>query len=431
MKTEKDKEIDDLFKRGLEPSDAGQGHMEEDWSAMEQMLREQKKRPVIIYWLPILGSVAAVLLLVIGWWLLRPIVNPRRRETQQMAANKIDKDSLGDVKSKVIPEGKTTQKSQIAKNTGTITPPEVLDGQNLHNHHHVADMANNITTGRRAHNYKNNNIVRGKDGSLIKQDNNTGVQIIGHDRQYTADLIAYNPGTVINGQQSINGTIEPGNFLSHEVSNRSVQISKRKTSFAYRPQFALTVLAASDKNGVGSFQQTKPGNNAGLMLSMSLGKRFVITTGAVYDAKQYISSFANYHTTYQFPTDPVSVLANCKMFDIPLNIDYRVFNTYRNKISVGTGVSSYLMLNESYQYNYPEYGASGPARYNVPNPDKYLFSIINFQATYERQINSNVGITLQPYMKLPLSAVGASQVRLQSTGVAVGLTWNLRSSSKP
>jgi len=162
---------------------------------------------------------------------------------------------------------------------------------------------------------------------------------------------------------------------------------------------------------------------------MSL-KRFTISTGATYDAKQYMGDFPQYHTSYQFPTAPVSVIGNCKMFDIPLNIDYRIINGYRNKISIGTGISSYLMLHESYQYNYAEY-ATGPARYNVPNPDKYLFSIVNLQATYERQISSTVGIALQPYLKLPLSGVGASQIRLQSTGLALGLTWNLNQSSKP
>jgi hypothetical protein len=402
--------------------------MEEDWNAMEQMLHERKKRPVIIYWLPVLGSVAALLLLVIGWWVLKPVVN-RRRDAQQVAVNKIDTVTPGVVKPKMVPSATTAREQQIAENTDTVTPPEAEDRQNLRDNKNTANLANNANTGRRGHNSIKNGLIK-HNGTHDQADNNAVVQS-NYNKQYIGDLVAYNPGASINGKQTTNGTIEPGDFLTHDVSNKSVQVTKRKIPYASRPQFAITVLAASDKNGVGSFQQTKPGNNAGLLFSVGLGKRFIISTGAVYNAKQYISSFANYHTAYQFPTNPVSVQANCKMFDIPLNIDYRIFNSYRNKISIGTGVSSYLMLHESYQYNYAEYGTAGPTHYNVPNPDKYLFSIVNFQATYERQINSTVGITLQPYMKLPLSAVGASQVRLQSTGVAVGLTWNLNSSSKP
>jgi len=229
------------------------------------------------------------------------------------------------------------------------------------------------------------------------------------------------------------GIISPANVLPKDNANKTVQVAanrKKLTTNGYKPQFAITALASSDKNGVNSFQQAKPGTNVGLMFSMGISKRFTISTGAIYAAKQYQTDFAGYHTNYQFPTNPTNVLADCKMFDIPLNIDYKIFNTYRNKISIGTGVSSYLMLHESYQFSYAGY-SDGPTHYNVPNPNKYLLSIINFQATYERQINSNVGITLQPYMKLPLSAVGASQVRLQSTGVAIGVTWNLKSSSNP
>ena len=89
------------------------------------------------------------------------------------------------------------------------------------------------------------------------------------------------------------------------------------------------------------------------------------------------------------------------------------------------------MMHESYEYNYADAANAGPEYFNVKNPDKYLFSILNLQATYQRQINSKVGISIQPYMKLPLSTIGASQVRLQTAGMAVGLNWNINSRTKP
>jgi hypothetical protein len=83
------------------------------------------------------------------------------------------------------------------------------------------------------------------------------------------------------------------------------------------------------------------------------------------------------------------------------------------------------MLKESYKFNYADPYATGPSNFNVPNSSGYFFGVLNLNATYERQLNSKVGISLQPYLKLPLTNIGYSQSRLQSTGVAVGLTWNL------
>jgi hypothetical protein len=119
------------------------------------------------------------------------------------------------------------------------------------------------------------------------------------------------------------------------------------------------------------------------------------------------------------------------MLDIPLNINYQVYSRQGNKISLGTGLSSYFMLREDYKFNYTDSQATGPVTYTVINKNRNILSVLNLDATYTHQINSKVGVTVQPYLKVPLSDVGASQVRLQSTGVALGLSWYLNASSKP
>src|SRR5665213_1726392 len=85
MKKDKDKELDDLFKNGLADPGSEAGYREEDWDAFEQMLDKPKKRPGIIFWLPILSS-AAALLLFFGWWFFKPQVI-KHNEHQQVGAN--------------------------------------------------------------------------------------------------------------------------------------------------------------------------------------------------------------------------------------------------------------------------------------------------------------------------------------------------------
>ncbi|MGZ3820541.1 MAG: hypothetical protein ACXVB6_08120, partial [Mucilaginibacter sp.] len=199
-----------------------------------------------------------------------------------------------------------------------------------------------------------------------------------------------------------------------------------------RPQFALGIIASSDLNGVNSsFQQTKVGGNFGATFGVTFGQKWTVSTGAMYAIKPYLTNFNNYHTAYKFPTQPSSVNANCRMLDIPLNINYQVYKVHANKITLGSGLSSYFMLREDYKFNYSNTYVTGPSNYTVINKNKNILSVLNLDATYEHQISSKVGVTIQPYLKVPLSDVGASQVRLQTTGVAVGLNWNLNSSAKP
>ena len=45
------------------------GYVEGDWDALENMLDKHKNRKgIVIFWLPLLSSVAALLLLFLGWW---------------------------------------------------------------------------------------------------------------------------------------------------------------------------------------------------------------------------------------------------------------------------------------------------------------------------------------------------------------------------
>jgi hypothetical protein len=237
--------------------------------------------------------------------------------------------------------------------------------------------------------------------------------------------------------------VEPGSIITRPVHSFDLEKTEYnpegnfknnkniiKQPTAFRPQYALSVLAAPDINGVGSFQQSKVGTNVGLLFSAGLLGKLTISTGVLYSAKPYTMAFQNYHTQYQFTENPVNVTADCRMLDIPLNIDYQLFNKHQNKISIGTGLSSYIMLNESYKFNYADSYVTGPSNYNVPNSGKYFFGVLNLNATYQRQLNSKVGISFQPYLKLPLTNLGYGQVRLQTTGMAVGLTWNLNSLSK-
>ena len=86
MNIEKDDNLDKLFKTGLEDPVNEPAFRDTDWDAMEQMLDKRKKRSAIVYWLPIVSSAAALVIIFLGYLFLRTdVVKPGKKD--QVAAN--------------------------------------------------------------------------------------------------------------------------------------------------------------------------------------------------------------------------------------------------------------------------------------------------------------------------------------------------------
>ncbi|MGF7081335.1 hypothetical protein [Mucilaginibacter sp. UYCu711] len=430
----KEKGIDDIFKHSLQDPVQETEFAESDWDAFEHML-DKEKPARRIYWLPLLSAAAAVILVFLGWLMFKPEATTTQQGTQQIAGNKPAK--TGDQPANVTSHGQQPQMAatnQPGKSNDVISKPAnaVKDEQTTTQQNKVAQAytANNL-----------NKAKRGKYGSSLPAGlkypaKNEAIAQTGTDpiRSYnTLAAVSLMPGITpidyTSGQVLAANNVVPKS-ATRPLTASKVEVKKTGTS-SFHPLYAITALASSEINGVGSFQSASKGTNIGLMFTAGV-KKLSLSTGVNYSVKPYSLPFSQYTTTYNFKSKPEYVTADCRVLDIPINIGYQVYNKSSNKITLGTGISSYIMMHESYTYDYGDQAkVYGPSYYAVRGKGKYMFSIMNLQATYERKINSNVGLSLQPYFKIPLSAIGYSQVKVQTFGVAVGLNWNINSLTKP
>jgi cytoskeletal protein RodZ len=430
----KEKGIDDIFKHSLKDPVETE-FRESDWDAFESMLDKDKPAGKV-FWLPWISAAAAVILVFLGVWMFKPQAT-NTQQTQQMTGNKPAKTG-GEPTTVTQP----VQQPQVAATTDPAKVNDVIskpantvkDEQTTTQQNKVAQhyTANNVTTVKRdkggssissgvKHGGKNDMIAR-VNADTIRPYNNTTLAAVSLMLGITP--VDYTGGEVLAANDvSTQPAIRP-------LDASKVEVKKTSTS-SFHPLFAITALASSEINGVGSFNSASKGTNIGLMFTAGV-KKLSISTGVNYSVKPYTLPFSAYTTTYKFKSQPEYVTADCRVLDIPINIGYQVYNKAKNKITLGTGISSYIMMHESYTYDYGDQAkVYGPSYYAVAGKGKYLWSIMNLQATYERKINSNVGLSLQPYLKLPLSSIGYSQVRVQTFGVAVGLNWNINSLTKP
>ena len=482
MNTEKDEDIDKLFKNGLEDPVNESAFREADWDAMEQLLDKDKKRPVIIFWLPVVGSAAALIVIFIGYLFLNPEAVKPGKKDQVATVHPADTGAESTVgvqtKNKTGTSGEPVRQAADSSEqkmhtvqyavTPSAHPSNGKNGKSFFplspgkdRRDAAGGIANNINDGAGSKINKTtrtNNLASAKAGKGTKVKTGAASDIDQADDKIdqNGNVIATNVSpvnttgvdTAGNKTEAVNAGNKAGLEPTDDKNKQKNNIADNKTvkmdtgsklkvkglsrGSPHRPVFAFGVLASSDLNGVNSpLQQSRVGGNFGATLSVTFAKKWTISSGASYDIKPYLTSFSNYRTNYYFVNQPSSVNADCRMLDIPININYQVYSHRANNLSLGTGLSSYFMLRESYKFNYADSYATGPAGFTVTNQNHNILSVLNLDAIYTHQINSKIGVTVQPYLKVPLSNVGASQVRLQSTGVALGLSWNINAYSKP
>ncbi len=394
-------DIDQLFREGLNPEDDFLTYQDADWLKLKKRLdgNAQKRRGV--FWLTRLSGVAALILLFFAIRMFLPESQKQivqEAEVQQSDLKLQEKQDMPIVSPEVK---KTVRKTEPISRT--------LLAQNKPSEEQLPNKQLNDNSSEK----KLNNV----DSTQVE---NLSIP------QTTAEQ-KVNPGKYITNHPDI---AKPADQKRSSTDDLLFAPNERPNKLPEPEQQAhkltLSVLASPDYNGVNNLNNASLGNDFGLLVTIKIAKNWSLSTGGVYAKKLYETGFGNYNPSKNIWDEyyPKSVTADCRVLDIPLNINYILVAGKNTTISFGTGISSYIMLREDYRFSYEELDSNTAVAYHVVNENQHWLSVLNFQATFEQRLNSKVSVGLQPYMKLPLSNIGFAGVKLQSLGMAVILNWN-------
>lgn len=263
------------------------------------------------------------------------------------------------------------------------------------------------------------------DGSVIQSNTNTPQNIITNN-----DLLSQKPeSSQINrlnkkDLKPLAVQLKPQlpNFpiASEEVLAKPVVANAKKSKWS---NLGIRLAFAPDANAVENFSSFAIGKSAGILLEYKISKRFVVQAGAIYASKNYDTSIDNYHAWAKNwttrPIKPNNVEGTCKMIDLPLNVRFNVFQKPNQTWFVSSGVSSYLMLKETYEYYYdtPTIPTGLPTYLTWKRDNDYYFSTLNLSFGFEKRIGKGLSIQAEPYLKTPLTEVGRGKVNLYSSGI--------------
>jgi hypothetical protein len=196
------------------------------------------------------------------------------------------------------------------------------------------------------------------------------------------------------------------NNNNNNVAVKKSATQKPKTNTHY---FYAGIIVGGDLSFV-KYQDVQPlGYNVGLLVGYKFNNRLSVESGFYFANKNYYTKgeyFDKSNIHYFDDKTLINATGYCNMFEIPVNIKYDISTRKKHTWFATTGLSSYLMNKEYYQFEYIMNGweGSGSAPYYHTTQD--WFSVFNLSAGYELKTGNKTNIRIEPYFKATLNGVG-------------------------
>ena len=388
--------LDEEYDKSIKEA-AGQYHPEYDdtaWEKMEQLLDkhlpQKKRRKRFFFLLPFLVA-SGILIFIL-------ILNTSKKEPPQ-----VTKDAVSTNKKKNSAIAKTQENIvalPLRQNSKKLTPA-------------------------------------GKGSRLTLSDKLNSIPAHSINPNYTSSAIGDNTVTTDKNEDVVN-TIKPeknSGQMQFRKDDKIIKTAKEEdkkaakksssTNHQFRDNLGVTISAGPDVSGVYIKKAGKLTIAYGIGLNYAISKKFGIRTGFYVSKKIYSVDSDDYHlppgslASYDFLQN---VNANCKVYEIPVAIDYNFKRIKKHNWFASTGLSTYLMKKESYNYFYKTpSGVLYNKNWTVNNKNRHFFSVLNLSGGYQYFFNSQFSIIAAPYAEIPLAGVGAGKVKLNSAGILFSL----------
>lgn len=207
-----------------------------------------------------------------------------------------------------------------------------------------------------------------------------------------------------------------------QAANKKTQKQKDKSSFVNNLFFSVS--AGADFSTVGLNETGKLKAEFGAGIGYQVSKKFAVRTGFYTGRKVYTADPKDYNPPSNFWSyypNLKSIDADCKVYEIPVVIDYTISQNKKQSWFVSAGLSSLLMKKETYEYYYKPNTSPTYVTYSrtIENQNKHYFSVLNLSGGYTRNISKSFSLRAEPYAKVALGGIGYGKVKLNSGGVLI------------
>jgi hypothetical protein len=197
---------------------------------------------------------------------------------------------------------------------------------------------------------------------------------------------------------------------------------KKNNNKSFADKFTVTLSAGEELSYVHNNKSGKLKPFYGGGLSYALTKRFTLRSGLLVSKKIYSATPGQYKFGAGTTANPwlQKINADCKVYEIPLIIQYN-FNQLKNhNWFAGMGISSFLMKRETYDYQYKNAaGQTWSYMHTYNNENENYFSVLTLSGGYQYKLSNRISFLAEPFLKIPINGIGAGKVKLNSAGLLV------------
>jgi hypothetical protein len=212
-----------------------------------------------------------------------------------------------------------------------------------------------------------------------------------------------------------------------DLHSRDVAVTWHEGSLLSR--ISATLQMSPDMSTVGSVSNfSSPGYKLGVTVQYQIRRNLVVSTGVVRSEVRYSARGQDYDPPVYWPANrgPEQMRAVCLILDIPLTLRYDVLQFSGSRLFATAGLSSYIMLNEEYDFSYDGYTTGQLDSWSGRTGTRHWFSNAAFSVGYELDVHPNWSFLAEPFIAVPLREVGWGNVRLYSVGSYLSVRYRIR-----
>ncbi|CAN5347526.1 hypothetical protein BH23BAC1_BH23BAC1_08330 [soil metagenome] len=151
------------------------------------------------------------------------------------------------------------------------------------------------------------------------------------------------------------------------------------------PKWAVNLMVSPDLSAVKLSEINTSGTNLGISIEYYISSRWRVSLGAIRSQKIYAVGKSSSSGYYSNPQTLEKVDASCSVIDIPLILRYNALSIGKNHFFISSGLSSYLMLKEDYDFTYQNSNSTYSYSKNIRNENNHFMGIMNFSLGMERE----------------------------------------------
>lgn len=192
---------------------------------------------------------------------------------------------------------------------------------------------------------------------------------------------------------------------------------------------AVSLVMGPDLSTVGSISSFyNPGYKLGVAVEYRLNTNLSISTGIIQSEVRYRAHGNDYKPPRGYWTNgivPEETIGECILLDIPIKLKYNFMNFTHSRFFATAGLSSYIMLNEDYRFNYHRDDTGLVQGWSENTGTRHWMSNMGLSVGYELDVHSHWSIRAEPFVKIPLREVGWGNVKLYSLGSFFSINYKL------